>query len=330
MRVIRFNHFERVAGVFVLSCIVAGVMFLFSLAIKQGWFERKIAYITHFETADGVHPGTQVQISGLRVGTVTDVELRPDNKIEVNFEVISKFQVRIREDSVVELVRPFVIGDRILDITVGSEQAKILPEHSVIKSKENTDLLSVLSGKKLGPYLAMLGSLVENVKFLAESLLEKGRTEAMVRMFDRLDPLLVNLNTMSLEVTTMAKQANEDENLGRVLADVSKATHELNRYLPAISEAAPQVGRNLVQLVDNLSVLTKEFKVVLPALAEVAPDLPAASRRSLEALDEAVVLIKAMQKNLFVRGSVKEVRDEEANDAAEFNRQRKPASTEEH
>jgi len=59
-------------------------------------------------------------------------------------------------------------------------------------------------------------------------------------------------------------------------------------------------------------VLTTEFKVVLPALAEIAPELPKTSRRAVEALDEAVVLMKALQKSFFVKGNAQEVRLEEA------------------
>jgi phospholipid/cholesterol/gamma-HCH transport system substrate-binding protein len=89
--------------------------------------------------------------------------------------------------------------------------------------------------------------------------------------------------------------------------------------LPAMKEKAPSVAKDLESVVRNLAVLTQEFKVVLPALAAVAPDLPHASRRAVEALDEAVVLIKAMQKSMFMRGSVQEVREEEETP-------RKPAS----
>jgi phospholipid/cholesterol/gamma-HCH transport system substrate-binding protein len=44
---------------------------------------------------------------------------------------------------------------------------------------------------------------------------------------------------------------------------------------------------------------------------DVGPELPGASRRLLEALNETVVLLKAMQKSFLMRGNVREVREEE-------------------
>jgi phospholipid/cholesterol/gamma-HCH transport system substrate-binding protein len=58
-------------------------------------------------------------------------------------------------------------------------------------------------------------------------------------------------------------------------------------------------------------VLTEEFKVVLPALAAIAPELPQTSKRAVEALDEAVVLMKALQRSFFVKGNAEKVRKEE-------------------
>ena len=46
-----------------------------------------------------------------------------------------------------------------------------------------------------------------------------------------------------------------------------------------------------------------------PAINAVAPQLPTASKRAIEALDEVVVTLKAMQRSWMMRGNVKEVRE---------------------
>ncbi len=52
----------------------------------------------------------------------------------------------------------------------------------------------------------------------------------------------------------------------------------------------------------------------------MGPELPRTSKRAIEALDETVVTLKALQKSFLLRGSVQEVRTEEA------DRERKPAN----
>lgn len=327
MMKIKFNKFERVAGFLVLATIVGGIATAITVAIKQGWFDKKIYYTTTFENADGVHPGTLVQISGLRAGNVEDVELQNDNKIKVRFYVNYKFAHRIKQDSQAQLIRPFIIGDRVLDLTVGAEGSEPLPPDSFILSHETVDMMTLLSGKKLGNYLASIVDMTENLKELAVALLDKNRTKSLIHMFDRIDPLLKNLNTMSVEVIKLSKQATQDENLGVVLGNLKTTTSELNAMIPALQEKAPNMANDVASIVENLAILTKEFKVVVPALAEVAPDLPHASRRAVEALDEAVVLLKAMQKSMFLKGNVEDVREEEAQEAVEKkqNKNRLPA-----
>ena len=324
MMKVKFNKFERVAGLFVGLALVGGIVFTLSVAIKQGWFEAKTNYMTIFENADGIHPGTTVQMAGLKAGSVEEVELLQSNKILVRFYVLAKFQDKIRENSIAQLTRPFIIGDRVLDISVGAAESKTVAAEATIPSHEAVDLMTILSGKGLGNTLENMSSMLQNLKYLAESFLNKDRTEAMVRMVDRIDPLLKNLNVMSLEVIKLSKQATKDENLEIVLGSLSATTKELNKLLPDLSERAPAMAKNMESLVKNMAELTQQFRVFMPAIAEIAPDLPHVSRRAVEALDEAVVLMKAMQKTWVVRSAAQEVREQEEKDS---KKARKPADS---
>jgi phospholipid/cholesterol/gamma-HCH transport system substrate-binding protein len=320
MNYVKFNKFERIAGLFVGIAILSFLGSLIGVAAKQGWFDSKVYWMTAFESGDGVHPGTAVQIQGLKAGSVEEVELTDDNKIHVRFYVLSKFASKIKKDSVVQLIRPFVIGERVLDISVGSKDSENLPPNQAIAAQETMDLMTVMSGKHLGEYLTAMSGMMANLKTFAEAFMNKDRTQSFIDALDRIDPLLKNLNAMSVEVIKLSRQASKDENLGTVLKELATTTKELNLIIPEMNRQAPQMAKQMTQLVGNLAVLTEEFKVIIPALAEVAPDLPQTSRRAVVALDEAVVLIKAMQKSFFVRGNAQEVREEEAEAAKQKKR----------
>jgi phospholipid/cholesterol/gamma-HCH transport system substrate-binding protein len=262
-----------------VGCVVVAA----SVAIKQGWFEDKIYFQTYFENADGLHDGTVVQMAGLRAGSVTEVHLEPDNKIRVTFFVLGKFRDKVKEDSLAQLIRPFLIGDRMLDVSVGLPESKILAEGAKVGSTEASDIMSILSGKKLGTYMATTAQMLENLKDVMEAFLSKDRTQNMVKIFDSLVPLIGNLNAMSLEVTKLSRQATDQNNMKAVMSNVAVLTNELNKAMPSVSAAMKEMG----------------------------PELPKNARRAVEALDEATVLIKAMQKSLFLRSNVEEVREEE-------------------
>lgn len=316
----KFNKFERIAGVFVLLAVGGVLLTAVSVAIKQGWFATKIHYSTMFDAADGIHPGTLVQMAGLRAGAVEDVELQQDNRIKVSFYVMGKFQPRIREDSTTQLIRPFIIGDRVLEVTVGSESSSTVPQYHMLTSNETMDIMSLMSGKALGTHLSKLSSTLENLSNMVQALTNKDRTQSLVRIFDRLDPLLANIEVMATEMTKLSRQATHKGNLQNVVSNLAVTTHELNTILPELNRENPELAKDLAQMSKNLATLTQDFKVLGPALTAVGPELPQATKRAVEALNETVIMLKAMQKSVFIRGSVQEVRDEEA-------KARKPATS---
>ncbi len=312
MMALKFNRFERIAGLFILVAIIGTVLTAVSAAVKQGWFEKKVYFTTSFENADGIHTGTMVQIAGLRAGSVEEVELKSNKQIKVTFYVLNKFRESVKDDSTVQLIRPFIIGDRVVDVTVGSEASATLADFSVLKSEETSDLMTLVSGKKMGLYLNKVNQLTENLHELLTAFADPSRARSLVRIFDKLDPMVSNMTTMSTEVIKLSRQVTHDDNVQKVLANAVVLTRELNVVLPELNKKNPQLAEELAGMVKNLSQLTNDLKVVGPAVASVGSDLPLAAKRAVEVLNETTILIKAMEKSLFVRGSVKEVREEEA------------------
>lgn len=309
MMKIKLNKFERVAGLFIVIAIVGVLITALSAAIKQGWFEPKVQYTTTFINADGVHQGTVVQMSGLRAGAVEAVEFESDNRIRVTFHVLGRFQDRVRSDSTVQLVRPFIIGERVLELNMGTPQAPMLAAHSSLKSLETMDIMSLMSGKNMNSGLAKLSEILESMQVIVNAFADKSRAESMVRVFDRLDPLVRNMNTMSMEVIKLSKQATHDDGVQKLLTNLAVTTDEMNRILPEMNRQNPELAKDIAVMMQNLSVITKAMG---PAVKEIEGDLPGASVRLVEALNETVVVLKAMQKSFFMKSSVQEVRAEES------------------
>lgn len=276
---IKFNKFERVAGLFVLAAILGVVSFTVAVAVRKGWFDSKAPYTSTLSSAEGLHAGTLVQVAGLRAGQVTEVILVNGEEVTVKFYVFDKFRDKIRQDTVLKVVRPFIIGEKVLDLSIGSADAELLQAKAEIPYQETFDMMDILSGRKMGNFLGSIEKVTTNLKILLEAFSDSKRTKAMVAMFDRLEPLIKNLNTMSVEVTKLSQSANSENRVDKLLT--------------------------------NVIALTEEMQKLTPAINAIAPDLPRTSKRAVEALDETVVLLKAFQKSFFFRGNVKDVREEE-------------------
>ncbi|WP_413561425.1 MlaD family protein [Bdellovibrio sp. HCB209] len=309
MMTVKFNKFERIAGLFVGLAILGVVVTAISIAIKQGWFDTKVYYTTTFENADGLHQGTTVQMAGLRAGAVEEVELRADNRIQVRFYVLSKFQERVRQDSIVQMNRPFIIGEKILDVSVGSEKLPVLADNSKIASSETMDIVAMMSSKNIGQTMSRVGGLLENMQMLMEAFADKNRAASFVRVIDRMDPLMKNMTVMSQEVIKLSKQATNNDSMQILMANLATTTTEINRILPELNKQNPELAHDLAVMTQNLAIMTRALG---PVVKEVEPELPQASRRLLEVMNETVVTLKAMQKSFFMESNVREVRKEEA------------------
>lgn len=281
MKALKSTHHERIAGIFLILSAVVFFGVLVAVAIHKGWFESKVNYFAIFKKADGIMEGSPVQIMGIRVGTIEHVEITADRRIKITFSVRKTYAERLKADSEAQLVRPFIIGERVLDISPGADEAEILAMNSEVPSVETFDLLTLLSGKELNGAISQMGELMTNFQVLMTAFLSKDRTASYIRIIDRLDPLLKNTNSL--------------------MSQMQKFTEE-----------SPDLVHDVRTLVTQMNVLTKEFQLLVPAIREVAPELPKTSKRAVEALDEAVVLMKAIQKTFLVRGAASEVREEES------------------
>lgn len=317
---VRFNKYEKVAGAFVGVAALAVVVGTAAIAVNKGWLASKIKYHTELESADGIHAGSIVQIAGLRVGSVTDVQLDSNHHVLVHFEILEKFRDKVREDSRVNIFRPFILSDKVMEISVGSENLAMVEKNSLIPVTASTDIMDLLSGKKMSSFLGSFDKVAESLRLVGEAFADPKRTAALIQMIDRLNPLVNNLNNMSIEFGKIGVIANKQQRAEHIVKNLAAVSEEMEKMLPAFNREVPDFGKQLGQIVTNLNVLTTEFQKLTPAIAAVAPDLPRTSKRAVEALDETVVLLKALQRSFLLRGNVEDIRKEE---------NRRPANTSE-
>jgi phospholipid/cholesterol/gamma-HCH transport system substrate-binding protein len=312
MTKLNLSHFEKVAGLFILGGVFLIVISWFSAALKQGWLETRSTYYAKFPSGEGLYSGLDVLLSGIRVGSVTKVDLLDTNEVRVEFTILDKYSDKIRQDSRALLIRPLVLGEKALEITLGDRSLPELGPGHEIQTRPSFDFMSLLSGRIGSEQFSNLGEAISNLANVMTILLEKEKLEGFVKTIDRIDPLIRNLDGMSREVITLSKQLNRNENIGRLVKDLAHVSSEINKVIPDLKVRAPAIADNFEKLVENMATLSEQFKVIGPALAEVGPELPGATRKALEALDETVVLLKALQRSFILKGHAEDVKREES------------------
>jgi phospholipid/cholesterol/gamma-HCH transport system substrate-binding protein len=152
------------AGLFVaIGLALAGVV-VFFIGQETRLFERQVTYRAYFANVQGLSDQSPVWIGGLKVGKVTGIFFSSDAKdprLEVRFQVASRYADRVRQDSVAQLSSLGVLGDKAVDISLGSPTAPPVEPGGVLQSSTGGDLAGLLNSA---------GQVMENTVALSKSL----------------------------------------------------------------------------------------------------------------------------------------------------------------
>jgi phospholipid/cholesterol/gamma-HCH transport system substrate-binding protein len=158
----RFATQARV-GIFVLLGLLVFLGLVYMLGAQARLFEPQQTLYADFTTVGGLLDGATVRLAGVQIGRVTRVTLpsEPGGKVRVELRIARRYASRIRQDSVARIETQGLLGDKVIEITVGSAAQPVLPSGAVIASREPADI---------GQVLGQSAEVVQNVSALAASL----------------------------------------------------------------------------------------------------------------------------------------------------------------
>jgi phospholipid/cholesterol/gamma-HCH transport system substrate-binding protein len=130
-------------GMFLGFGLLVAAAAIFALGSKNGLFEGRSTLYVHFADISGLVPGAPVRLAGLDVGTVQDIEFPDDpNKTEaqVTLSVKSRYMPRIRNDSVAFVDSKGLLGDKIINISLGSAKSAPMVDGGTLRTKQAPSL----------------------------------------------------------------------------------------------------------------------------------------------------------------------------------------------
>jgi phospholipid/cholesterol/gamma-HCH transport system substrate-binding protein len=153
----RERHLIWKAGVFVgVGLLLAGLV-IFLWGKEQRLFGDKISYRTAFSSVDGLQLDSPVRLGGLTVGRVKKIEFSGDlhdARILIELEVQKTYSERIREDSVARIVSRGVLGDKAVDLSLGSPDKPVAQHNAFLEAGVSGDVAALMN---------RAGEIVENV-----------------------------------------------------------------------------------------------------------------------------------------------------------------------
>lgn len=124
------NYFETILGTFILILSISFLLFFLKTnSINNG--SEMINYKAKFLKIGGVIVGNDVKLRGVKIGTVTNVEL--DKEYFAVLEMALNNYIKLPVDSIVEIQSEGLLGNKYLSIIPGDNRSGILTSGDYIE-----------------------------------------------------------------------------------------------------------------------------------------------------------------------------------------------------
>jgi phospholipid/cholesterol/gamma-HCH transport system substrate-binding protein len=268
-------------GVFILVALSAFLGMIYALGARSRLFEPKHTIHAEFTEVGGLAEGATVRLAGVQIGRVSGVHLpsQPGGKVRVDLTIAKRFADRVRTDSVARIETQGLLGDKIVEITVGRASAPPVRPGDLIASRDPADLGQVVSegAKTVKDVAALAATLRETAEGLKQSgvIEEAGATMASARkVTDQIGRIVTEVergkgwaNALIYQEPVALRQLNG------LIASTQRLIDRVERGEGAAgvltSEQSTAAARRLVSAMDRLAHMVQQpgdDAGILPAL----------------------------------------------------------------
>jgi phospholipid/cholesterol/gamma-HCH transport system substrate-binding protein len=156
-------------GAVVTIALILLLLAVFFAGNISNLFSKKVELKAQIHDVAGLRRGAPVWIYGTEVGYVKNIKLDRVYGNIVTMEIDRNILSFIREDSTASVMTMGLLGDKYIEIHVGSPQANPIPPGGVIKGTAQIDLKDVMataatSIEKFGEFMSKLDRLVNSIE----------------------------------------------------------------------------------------------------------------------------------------------------------------------
>jgi phospholipid/cholesterol/gamma-HCH transport system substrate-binding protein len=211
-----------VSGVFISILLFIVMVTVFMLNKENPLFSSMITIKTQVKSAQNLKDGAGVQLKGIKVGSVKSIDFKDHENLEISLTVNQKYQEWIKADSEIRFQTQGVLGDKFLEITGGTAEAKVILDGESLTTIEGSQFEHIITKS-------------EDLMVVAGSILTKF-DKILTKVEDnRLDKILINLEQLSNNTNQVMSKLN-DKNLNQSITNLKNSSDSLSRITNRIED----------------------------------------------------------------------------------------------
>ncbi|MCE3294515.1 MAG: transporter, permease component [Crocinitomicaceae bacterium] len=248
-------------GITVGIFIVIGIAFLVGAVLTIGnlrsTFQQKMTIWTIFDDVNGLQAGNNIWFSGVKIGTVKEMELYGRSQVKVTLNISLDAQKYIRKNSMAKIGTDGLIGNKIIVIYGGTPDSPqveegdrlaneaLLSTDDILETVQQNNLNILKLTEQLASGQGTIGKLIQSDS-LYRSIANTARSIELASADAR--NLISSLSHFSQEMNQFGNKLNQKGTLvDKVLTDtvtytsVRRSVRQLERTMDTISSMVSQL-----------------------------------------------------------------------------------------
>lgn len=205
------KKFKVRLGLFIIGGLAIFIIAIFIIGKQENLFDPVFKITTTFHNVSGLEAGSNIRYSGINVGTVDDIKIINDTTVRVDMLIKRSVQQFIKNDCEAGIGSAGIIGDRILLITQGSEDAPLVKDGAHIGSKEPVEADAIMASMQIT---------ADNAAIIS----------------DQLADIMVNINSGQGTLGRLIQDSTIAENIDKTIVNLKNSSKGLDENMNAAKE----------------------------------------------------------------------------------------------
>lgn len=309
-----------VVGIFTLLGVAIFVLMILTLGSQRKTFIDSIVVKSYFTNVNGLLEGNNVWYTGVKIGTVRTIKIVPGGTVEVKMNIEKTAVKFIHNDARAKLSSDGLIGNKIIEIYGGTEQAPIIKTEDILRtdtivspdqlmktlSKNNDNVYAITSDLK-----TITGQLAGGKGTLGQLLTDETISDQIKELTKRLNNSADNIDQLSVVAREYTEKLKQPGTLANDLVTdttVFSNLRQITQRLKSVSDSSQELintlnttGKTLqsgLESKESPAGLLLNNKEAAGKIQETLTNLQSASKK----LDED---LEALQHNFLLRGFFK-------------------------
>ena len=250
---------NKIIRVIIISLLAIGTAILLYLMINNFQFRKGTSIKVLYDHIGALNVGSWVRKSGVKVGSVTKLEINKKDQRSVYVTITMKPGQIVRKTDRFAIVVRGLMGDQYIEDFPGPLDSPVAPDGYIFKGEPMLDTSALLTSG-----MDMLKDVGKSIKIIAD-ILTSNQT-SIENTIHNLEGTSKSLNALMKNTDDLTKTIPEiTDTIKLTLTRINSLTASLQESVGGTLESE---NKNLKETLQNLNAITKNVNVMVESLSQ--------------------------------------------------------------